>query len=164
MSVVLALALLAAPCWDPPVAAPVVDPYRAPACTYCPGNRGIEYGPQPGQPVAAVEAGTVTFAGTVAGTRYVVVEHADGVRATYGRLATAAVGRGQQVAAGTRIGTTTDHFYFGLRRPSPSDDPIDPTPLIGVRRFPPRLVPLDGTPAPSPGPGRLACRNPARAR
>ncbi len=33
----------AAPCWNPPVAGRVVDPFRMPACTWCPGNRGIEY-------------------------------------------------------------------------------------------------------------------------
>jgi murein DD-endopeptidase MepM/ murein hydrolase activator NlpD len=164
MFLVLALALVAAPCWEPPVDALVVDPYRAPACAYCPGNRGIEYGPRAGQGVTAVAGGTVTFAGTVAGTRYVVVEHADGIRATYGRLATIAVRRGDTVGAGTRLGTTTDRFYFGVRRAEPSDEPIDPTPWLGVRRFPARLVPLDGTPAPWPGPGTLSCRIARRAR
>ena len=32
----------------PPVAAPVVDPFREPPCAWCPGNRGIEYGPPAG--------------------------------------------------------------------------------------------------------------------
>ncbi|MGD9999138.1 MAG: murein hydrolase activator EnvC [Ilumatobacteraceae bacterium] len=159
MFLVLAFALIAAPCWTPPVDAVVVDPYRAPACTYCPGNRGIEYGPRPGQPVVGVAAGTVTFAGSVAGTRYVVIEHADGLRATYGRLASVSVARGDTIRPGTRIGTTTGRFYFGLRRPEPSDEPVDPTPWLGRRRFPTRLVPIDGTPAPWPGPGTLSCRN-----
>ncbi|MBI5089792.1 MAG: M23 family metallopeptidase [Actinobacteria bacterium] len=167
MSFLLALAfsVLGAPCWAPPVDAPIIDPYRAPTCTYCPGNRGIEYGPRPGQAVTAVAAGTVSFAGVVAGTRYVVIEHADGLRATYGRLATIAVARGASVTPGTRLGTTTDAFYFGLRRGvAPADQPVDPTPFLGVRRFPVRLVPIDGTPAPWPGPGRLSCRNDATAR
>ena len=34
----------------------------------------------------AVASGEVTFSGTVAGTRYVVVRHADGLRVTYGNL------------------------------------------------------------------------------
>ena len=55
---------------------PVVDPFRAPACAWCPGNRGLEYAPPPGPPVRAVAAGVVTFTGVVAGTRYVVVDHA----------------------------------------------------------------------------------------
>jgi murein DD-endopeptidase MepM/ murein hydrolase activator NlpD len=157
--------LAASPCWNPPVDAPVIDGYRAPACSYCPGNRGLEFGPRVGQAVNAVAAGTVTFAGAVAGTRYVVVDHADGMRATYGRLATVAVHRGNTVGPGDPIGTTTDGFYFGLRRgTAPDEVPVDPTPFLGVRRYPARLVPTDGTAAPSPGPGRLTCRNLAAGR
>jgi murein DD-endopeptidase MepM/ murein hydrolase activator NlpD len=148
------------PCWSPPVDAPVIDPYRSPGCTYCPGNRGLEYGPHPGQPVTAVSSGTVSFAGSVVGTRYVVVDHPDGVRATYGRLATVTVHRGQMVDAGAQVGTTTAGFYFGLRRGvAPNDISIDPTALLRVRRYPSRLVPVDGTAPISPGPGRLTCRN-----
>jgi murein DD-endopeptidase MepM/ murein hydrolase activator NlpD len=149
------LLVLALPCWVPPLEAPVTDPFRMPPCVWCPGNRGIEFGPTPGQQVRAVAAGTVTFAGTVAGTRYVVVEHADGLRATYGRLADSALRRGDRVLAGQVVGTTTDRFYFGLRD---GETPVDPTPRLGVRTYPTRLVPTDGTPAPSPGPGRLKCR------
>lgn len=163
--IALAALLSSTPCWSPPVDAPVTDPYRAPSCTYCPGNRGIEFGPAAGQQVRAVEAGTVSFSGIVAGTRYVVIDHADGLRATYGRLATVTVRTGQSISAGDHLGTTTSGFYFGLRRGvAPHDVPVDPTPMLGVRRYPTRLVPLDGTPAPSPGPGRLACRNPAVGR
>ncbi len=150
---VVVVALVVA-CWAPPVDAPVVDPFRPPPCAWCPGNRGIEYGPTPGQPVRAVAAGTVSFAGTVAGTRYVVVDHGDGLRATYGRLAAASLGVGERVAAGQVIGTTTAEAYFGLRR---GDLAVDPTPLLGTWRRRPRLVPLDGTPArPAPAP-RLVC-------
>ena len=74
-------------CWLPPVDAPVVDPFRPPPCTWCAGNRGLEYGTPSGVAVRAVAAGEVTFSGTVAGERYVVVRHADGRRATYGGLA-----------------------------------------------------------------------------
>ncbi len=146
---------LALPCWAPPVDAPVVDPFRMPACVWCPGNRGIEFGPAPGQEVRAVDSGTVTFAGSVAGTIYVVVEHADGVRATYGRLRGGGVRRGDRVRAGRLLGTTTDRFYFGLRD---GETPVDPTPRLGVRTFKTRLVPTDGTPAPAPGPPHLVCR------
>jgi murein DD-endopeptidase MepM/ murein hydrolase activator NlpD len=165
LATIVAALMAGGTCWAPPVHAPVTDPYRAPACTYCPGNRGIEFGPSPGQRVTAVEQGVVTFAGVVAGTRYVVVDHADGVRATYGRLATMAVARGERIGAGVVIGTTTDRFYFGLRHGvAPNERPVDPTPMLGVRRYPSRLVPVDGTPAPSPGAGRLTCRNMAGGR
>ncbi|MCU1360156.1 MAG: peptidase family protein [Ilumatobacteraceae bacterium] len=161
----LAALLSVMPCWTPPVDAPVTDPYRAPACTYCPGNRGIEFGPHAGQTVTAVESGVVSFAGSVAGTRYVVVDHADGLRATYGRLATIAVSSGQVVHAGQVVGTTTDRFYFGLRRGiDPNETSVDPMSMLGVRRYRSRLVPVDGTPPLPVGPGRLACGNTTAAR
>lgn len=149
------LLTLALPCWLPPVTAPVTDPFRLPPCVWCPGNRGIEYGPAPGQQVRAVAAGTVSFAGTVTGTRYVVVEHADGLRATYGRLADSPLRRGDRVSAGQQVGTTTDRFYFGLRDGGTA---VDPTPFLGHVVYPTRLVPTDGTAGPPPGPGRVSCR------
>ena len=73
--------------------APVADPFREPACAWCPGNRGIEYGTGAGRrSCGRRRPATVTFAGVVAGTRYVVVDHADGrLRATYGNLASSAL-------------------------------------------------------------------------
>src|SRR5262245_2865597 len=67
------------PCLNAPVRAPVIDPFRTPGCRWCAGNRGIEYGTTPGTLVRASAAGTVTFAGVVAGTRYVVVLHPSGL-------------------------------------------------------------------------------------
>lgn len=141
-------------CLRPPVDAPVTDPFRMPVCRYCPGNRGIEYGPTPGSPVVAAAAGTVEFAGSVAGTRWLVVRHADERRASYGHLASVAVREGDRVRAGQSLGTTTDRFYLGLRE---GDEPVDPTPLLGRMRHRPRLVPADGTPARPAGPPRLVC-------
>ena len=40
--------VFAATCWEPPVTAPMVDPYRPPACPWCPGNRGLTFGTSPG--------------------------------------------------------------------------------------------------------------------
>lgn len=145
----------AAPCLRPPVEAAVADPFRPPACPWCPGNRGLEYSVPAGTMVRAAAAGTVTFAGPVAGVLYVVVEHADGLRATYGRLASTAVGTGRRVAAGQVVGRSGDGVYFGLRR---GVEYLDPTPLLGrlVERV--RLVPTDGTtPRPAPPPV-LRCR------
>ena len=98
----------ASPCLVPPIDAPVTDPFRMPACPYCAGNRGIEYGPRPGQGVIAMADGLVVFAGTVAGTRWLVVEHRDGLRASYGRLSTMSVTRGDVVRAGQELGRSTD--------------------------------------------------------
>ncbi len=150
---VVALALLAPGCYQPPIASPIVDPFRAPACSYCPGNRGLEYQPPPGSQVVAAASGTVTFSGVVAGVRYVVVAQTDGRTATYGRLAAARVVVRAAVAMGDVVGTTTDHFFFGLRE---GDRYIDPEPYLGVLRYRPRLVPVDGSaPRPAPLPTRV---------
>lgn len=145
----------ASPCLVPPIDAPVTDPFRMPACPYCAGNRGIEYGPRPGQGVIAMADGRVVFAGTVAGTRWLVVEHRDGLRASYGRLSTMSVTRGDVVRAGQELGRSTDRFYVGLRD---GDRPVDPTDRLGRRRYRPRLVPTDGSAGRPAGAARLVCR------
>ena len=155
-ALVLALALLPAACYVPPVDAPIVDPFREPACAQCAGNRGLEYATAPGTPVRAVAGGIVSFSGVVAGTRYVVVDHAaGGLRATYGDLAVSALAVGDVVAAGAVVGRVGDHgLHFGLRR---GETYVDPAPLLGRLVERPRLVPTDGTaPRPAPPP-RLRC-------
>lgn len=127
-----------------PVDAPVRDPFRRPACTWCPGNRGLEYTTVPGQPVTAAAAGLVSFAGTVAGARWVVVDHADGLRTSYGHLASVAVTVGRRVAAREELGTASDRLHLGVRR---GDDYLDPAPLLAGGALVPRLVPTGGGPA-----------------
>ncbi len=75
-----------------------------------------------GTAVRAANAGTVTFAGSVAGTLHVVVAHQGGLRTSASFLATVTVRRGQRVAHGDVIGTTgngpDEHvgvLHFGLR-------------------------------------------------
>src|SRR5690349_13785767 len=41
------------PVYHPPVEAPIIDRFRPPACSWCPGNRGIDYAVAPGTPVRA---------------------------------------------------------------------------------------------------------------
>jgi murein DD-endopeptidase MepM/ murein hydrolase activator NlpD len=150
----MAGAAAARACWLPPVDAPVVDPFRPPPCTWCAGNRGLEYGTPSGAVVSAVAAGEVTFSGTVAGERYVVVRHADGRRATYGGLASSALRVGDVVTARAVVGVTAAHLHFGLRD---GDAYVDPAPFLGrlVGRL--RLVPDDGTVARAAPPPRLRC-------
>lgn len=144
----------AAPCWAPPVIAPVADPYREPACRWCPGNRGIEYETSPGTPVRAVATGRVTFAGAVAGRQYVVVRLAGGWRITYGDLRDVWPREGDVVVAGTIVGTTDDRFHFGVRDRSGYRDPA---PFIGRFSYLPRLVPVDGSPGGPAGSPVLRC-------
>jgi murein DD-endopeptidase MepM/ murein hydrolase activator NlpD len=96
----------------------------------------------------------VTFRGSVAGVLYVVVEHADGLRATYGRLSSTSLPTGSTVTQGSDVGRSSNELYFGLRR---GDTYVDPAPLLGrlVERW--RLVPTDGSPGRRAPPPRLRC-------
>jgi murein DD-endopeptidase MepM/ murein hydrolase activator NlpD len=141
-------------CWSPPVAAAVSDPFRQPACRWCPGNRGIEYATSSGDSVRAVAAGEVIFSGVVAGTAYVVVRHADRRRATYGNLGGTLPSVGQPVVSGMVIARTAGTFHFGLRD---GDRYVDPAPFIGRLVGVARLIPSDGSsPGRAPAP-RLVC-------
>jgi murein DD-endopeptidase MepM/ murein hydrolase activator NlpD len=139
--VVLAL-LMAGPrpgSFVPPVAGPITAPFVAPACMWCPGHRGVTYATRPGGPVVAAAGGTVTFAGTVAGVRYVVIGHAGALRTTYGRLQTVDVTVGQVVRQGETVGSAGAALHFGARL---GDRYVDPTSLFGDPPRRPRLLPL----------------------
>lgn len=127
--------------WIAPVEAPVVDGFRPPPNPYGPGNRGLEYAAAAGQPVVAVAAGRVGFVGPVGGRRYVVVEHAGGLRSTYGPLQSTAVARGQAVAAGEEIGAAAPGLLLTARLgQGDTEHYIDPAPLLAGRCGRARLV------------------------
>jgi murein DD-endopeptidase MepM/ murein hydrolase activator NlpD len=150
----------AAPCWSPPLDGVVIDPFREPPCTWCAGNRGLEFvADRRGATVRAVASGRVEFAGVVARTAYVVVRLANGWRQTYGRLSSIGVASDAAVLAGTEIGRTHRELFFGLRI---GDRHVDPEPYLGELVIRPRLVPDDGTAARSPSSAVLRChRRPA---
>ena len=149
----------AGPCWPQPVVGTVVDPFREPACRWCPGNRGIEYEVVAGSPVRAVAAGTVTFSGAIAGERYVVIELASGWLLTYGRVASTTLVAGDVVVQGSIVALTSERFLFGLRI---DGGYADPAPYLGVAVGRSRLIPTDGRPArPSPPPA-LRCGAPPK--
>jgi murein DD-endopeptidase MepM/ murein hydrolase activator NlpD len=129
--------------YEPPSDAPVVDPFRPPPGPYAAGNRGIEYRTVPGSAVRAAADGRVTFAGAIAGSLYVTLIHADGIRTSYSYLASIAVTPGEEVRLGQPVGTAGSRLHVGARR---GDTYIDPARLWA--RGPPRvhLVPLDGGP------------------
>jgi len=132
----------ATPCWQPPVTGPIVDPFRAPPCRYCAGHRGIDFRTGAASAVRSVAAGRVAFSGPVAGTIYVVVEHANGWKVTYGELSGVRVRRGVSVARGAVLGTADGRFHFGLRVDGRYRDPEH---YLGHLVGRPRLVPIDGT-------------------
>jgi murein DD-endopeptidase MepM/ murein hydrolase activator NlpD len=125
----------------PPIVAPVIDPFRPPSTPYGPGNRGIEYATVPGSPVVAAADGHVSFAGQVAGSLHVTVQHPDGVRVTASFLATMLVVTGARVVQGQVIGTTADRLHISARR---GDVYFDPASLWAAGPPHVHLVPLDG--------------------
>jgi murein DD-endopeptidase MepM/ murein hydrolase activator NlpD len=94
-------------CLALPSNATVVDPFRAPECARCAGNRGIEYAVPANAVVRSGLRGEVVFVGMVANVRYVVVRaSADPrVRVTYGGLADVVVSQGEELRRGDALGT-----------------------------------------------------------
>ncbi len=106
----------AAVLYRPPVAGPVIDPFRQPSNPYGPGNRGLDYATTPGEPVGAAADGIVTFAGPVGGGLHVVLLHRDGIRTSLSFLASILVVRGQQVPVGGAVGLAGATVHLGARR------------------------------------------------
>ena len=139
-------------CLVPPVAARIVTPYRPPACTWCPGNRGVDYATTAGTVVRAAAAGTVTFAGPVAGAVWVTVAHAGGVLTSYGPLRAVMVRRGAVLTTSSVLGAAAGSLHFGVRV---GGHYVDPEPLLAAPvHLVPRLVPLTGH---LPRPPALRC-------
>ena len=156
-AIAVLVASFAGPCWSPPVAVAPTQPFRAAICRWCPGHQALGYRLAAGSPVTAVAAGTVEFAGVVAGVAYVTIGQAEGWRATYGGLHPVTVREGSRVTAGQRLGVTTTWFTFSLRHDSQY---VDPAPMLGRWRGRLRLLPTDRSPPRRAGPPRLVC--PAR--
>jgi murein DD-endopeptidase MepM/ murein hydrolase activator NlpD len=88
-----------------PVAGGVLRRFEAPTTAFGSGHRGVDLAAAPGDAIRAAADGAVTFAGVVAGVRWVSVAHADGILTSYGPIAAAEVSRGDIVTRGTRLGT-----------------------------------------------------------
>lgn len=127
-----------APRYRPPVIGAVVDHFRPPWRPYGPGNLGIDYRTEPDAVVVASSPGVVAYAGRVGADLYVVIAHGDGLRTTYGFLASISVRPGSGVVAGQPIGTSSGLMHFGVRRGSTY---LDPERLVRGGRLRPRLVP-----------------------
>jgi murein DD-endopeptidase MepM/ murein hydrolase activator NlpD len=104
----------------PPV---VLAPFGAPEDPFGPGHRGVDLAGAVGQAVLAARAGTVVFAGPVAGHGVVSVQHDDGLRTTYEPLSPL-VHAGDVVASGAVLGTlvaghrgcSSPCLHWGVRR------------------------------------------------
>ncbi len=132
------------PVYRPPTDAPVVDPYRPPAHPYGPGNRGIDYGTAPGDPLRAVADGVVSFAGQVGGALFVTLRHADdrfpdGLRSTLARVASIAVRAGDRVVRGQVLAWASGPTHLGIRH---GRRYLDPAVLFTPLRPIARLIPV----------------------
>jgi len=123
---------------DPPVDAPVIDPFRAPAGPYAPGNRGLEYDTIPGQIVRSSSDGVVTFSGQVGGNLFVTVRHSASLRTTVGFVESTSVQTGDIVVKGQPIAIAGHNMHFTARR---DGQYIDPALLFQHFRVIVRLVP-----------------------
>ncbi len=121
-----------------PTPAPVLDPFRLPDGKYGPGNRGIEYDTGDLDRVSAAERGTVVFAGPVAGSLFVTVDHGDGLESSYGFVGHILVREAEEVAGGDLVALTDGPFHFSVRL---NGEYLDPEPFFGTRRIVLRLVP-----------------------
>lgn len=127
--------------------AEVVRRFDPPPSPWLPGHRGVDLAATPGAVVHAAGAGTVVYAGVLAGRGVLSVRHAGGLRTTYEPVdVDAAVRIGLLVGAGERLGTLTPGhpgcpaaacLHWGLRR---GERYLDPLALLGAGRV--RLLPL----------------------
>lgn len=121
--------------WPTGGPAAVVEGFDPPAVTWGRGHRGVDLALAAGSPVRAAGAGTVAFAGVVAGRPVVSVEHAGGIRTTYEPVEPS-VQAGQAVAPGQVVGTLlpghrsdgVDALHWGARTGKKSY--IDPLRLL----------------------------------
>ncbi len=130
--------------WPLRPAPQVVARFDPPTSPYGPGHRGVDLLSRPGQDVHTALAGTVTYAGPLAGRGVVVVSHGQ-TRTTYEPVS-AAVSVGDAVDQGTAIGVVQafgSHcaprvcLHWGWLR---GQTYLDPLRLVGAG--PIRLLPL----------------------
>ena len=112
--------------------ATIVRGFRPPLLRWNAGHRGVDLAARSGAPVRTAAAGTVRFAGQIAGRGVVVVDHGS-LRTTYEPVI-AEVRVGSEVSAGQVIGRigAGSHcagcLHWGLRR---GGDYLDPLQLVG---------------------------------
>ena len=142
-AVVIAAALLVAPSTggDAELCAGLTRPLHgpvqrefAPTGRYS-GHWGVDWVVPEGTEVRAAGAGTVTFAGTVAGNLTLTVNHGGGLRTSYSYLSVLLVENGDHVAEATTLGASggghgTPALHFSVRVGSAY---VDPLRVVGCR-------------------------------
>jgi murein DD-endopeptidase MepM/ murein hydrolase activator NlpD len=117
-----------------PLDGTVVHAYDAPDNPYAPGHRGVDVSAPLGSFVRASAAGTVSFAGNVAGDLSVTIDHDPHLKTSYSYLGSIAVKKGQRVEQGTVVGTVGrghpnsgigPHVHLSARRDGVYFDPLE---------------------------------------
>lgn len=117
------------------VASGVIRAFDKPEHNWLPGHRGVDLRLNVGAPVLAAGAGNVAFAGIVAGTPTVSIDHLDGVRTTYQPLH-ARVSQGDWVEEADIIGTLAHPtgqwpgLQWGARSGPDRDEYLNPLSLL----------------------------------
>lgn len=131
----------------PPVPGRALEVFDTSVTRYSAGHRGVDLAASPGQEVGASAAGTVYFAGMVAGRPTISVDHGGGVRTTYTPVVPA-VFAGQPVTQGQPIGSVgvdahchSTCLHWGLTDGTDHFDPMAHTVVPAIR-----LLPLGSTP------------------
>ncbi len=119
--------------WQWPVSpAAIAHGFEPPALPWGSGHRGVDLSATVGAPVRSPAAGTVTFAGAVAGRPVLVVGHPSGLRSTLEPV-TAVLAVGASVAPGAIVGSvapTAGHcspgtcVHWGVLRGTTYLDPL----------------------------------------
>ena len=142
--------------WPLAGAPTVLRGFHPPTFPYGPGHRGIDLAAAAGEPVLAAGAGTVMFAGVVAGRGVVSLSHLGGLHTTYEPVS-ATVTVGQRVSRGEQIATVqSGHpgcpvmvcLHWGAFRGPDATEPgdagrqyVNPLRLIRTPRV--RLLPIE---------------------
>lgn len=119
--------------WVWPVdAVQIVRPFEAPAHRYAPGHRGLDLGSV--ARVRSPAAGTIAFAGPVAGRPVVTIDHGDGLVTSFEPVTTP-LSAGDAVARGDPIGEVAEGghaapgaVHFGVRW---NGEYVNPLRLLG---------------------------------
>jgi hypothetical protein len=168
-----------------PVRGPVIRGFEPPPDPFGQGHRGIDIAVPFATDLVAAAGGVVAFAGWVAGSLFISIDHPDGVRTTYSWLSNVQVKEGDVVSKRQVIGQTghghpevpTPHLHFGARIGSTYIDPmllLERGSVVGLIH----LAPVSGRggpgglppsynerPWPSPlGPGSVQRRSPPSSR
>jgi murein DD-endopeptidase MepM/ murein hydrolase activator NlpD len=134
--------------WTWPVVGPVVRGFDPPSSPYGAGHRGIDIATPIGTVVRAPAPGVVTFAGTIAGQRYVTIDHGGGLVSTCSFLSGLLVGKGDLVSQGQPLalsgaghpGDTIPDLHLGVRLNGQYVDPLDylgPASVVDLIRLAP---------------------------